>query len=120
MRAGALGILAALIAAGVSGWAAAVGAFAGSVFAGMYSVGYLRSHLAAAGRAKPFQADVAGRALGRLGALAVAAAATFAISKVAFLAFLVAFGVALAALVALELPRIMRQFRGPGLGGRRP
>lgn len=103
-KSASLGVVAALIALGLTNALGAVGAFAGCLAAGLYAAGYLSSHLGSVGRERIFDSKVARSAMLRMSAVAVAGAGAYAAGRQTFIAYLCAFGAGFAVLVISEIP----------------
>ncbi|MEO7804460.1 MAG: hypothetical protein ABIS18_08955 [Actinomycetota bacterium] len=118
-KASVIGGLAAVIGLGLSGYHAATGAFAGSVVAGLYASGYLRSHIAKAGsRQRIFDAKIARDAVLRLVvAVAVGVGAHLFGGRIMVKAYVGSFAVAFALLVISEIPRAKQDLRARGVIG---
>jgi hypothetical protein len=101
----------------LQGWPSAVGASAGSLAAAVYCWGYLRSHLARAGRTRIFDPALARHSAARIAALAMVAVGMRLMGRMPFIGYLAGFAVVFAVLVALEAPRVARQLRANGLFG---
>jgi len=112
-----LGVLAGAVARLVRGDEAAVGAAAGCLAAGVYAWGYLRSHMARAGRSRIFDPSLARNSIVRITLLAAAGVGMRILGKDPFVGYLGGFAVAFAVLVALEAPGVVRQLRANGLMG---
>lgn len=119
VKAALIGALTGVVGLGLSGYPAAAGAFAGALVAGLYSSGYLRSHITKAGsRERIFDAKIARDAVLRLiVAVAVGVGAHLYGGRVTVKAYVGAFAVAFALLVISEIPRAKQNLRARGVIG---
>ena len=117
VRGALVGIAAGVVAVLVSGWPAAFGVAAGSLAAGVYAWGYLRSHIGRAGRTRIFDPALARHSVIRMAALALAGVGMRLAGRMPFVGYLVGFAVAFGVLVALEAPAVARQLKAGGLTG---
>lgn len=112
-----LGVVAALIALGLTNPLGAAGAFAGCLAAGLYAAGYLSSHIGSAGRDRLFDSRVATSAMLRMAAVAAAGFGAYAVGRQTFIAYLSAFGLAFGVLVISEIPRARQGLKARGVIG---
>lgn len=118
VRALSLGVIAALVGLGTAGDPAAIGAFIGCMAAGVYAVGYVRSHVFRPFTERTFDGRAARLAALRLGVVALSGAGVmFWLGRPALKAFLLAFLVGFAILVVTEAPRAVKQLRARGIIG---
>lgn len=117
LRGALAGVAAGAVAVLVSGWPAAFGAAVGSLAAGVYAWGYLRSHIGRAGRTRIFDLALARHSVIRIVALALAGVGMRLAGRMPFIGYLVGFAVAFGLLVALEAPAVARQLKAGGLTG---
>lgn len=113
-----LAVVGAVIAMGLGSRLAALGAFTGTFAAGVYAMGFLRSHLDRAGlQTKAFDGGLAGKAVLRLLAVAVVGVGSYYLGRAAFTAYLISFAISFAILVISEIPRASKQLKARGLIG---
>lgn len=118
LKAAGIGVVAALVGLGSAGNRAALGAFAGCLAAGVYAVGYVRSHVFRPFSDRTFDSRVARFAVMRIGVVAVAAVAVqMSFGRPALKGYLLAFLVGFAILVITEAPRATKQLRARGIIG---
>lgn len=118
IKAASLGAFAAIVTLGTSTASAAIGAAVGSLAAGFYSIGYLRSHLASAGNhVRPFDAGIAKQAMFRLVLVGMLGLGAYSNGRPAFIAYLSSFALCFAVLIVSEIPRATKQLRAKGLIG---
>ncbi len=106
-----LGVVAALVALGLTTPLGATGAFVGCLAAGLYAAGYLSSHIGSVGRERFFDSRIARSAMLRMAAVAAAGFGAYAAGRHAFIAYLSAFGLAFGILVISEIPRTRQALR---------
>ena len=118
LKAVGAGVVAALVALGSSGNPAAAGAFIGCLAAGVYAVGYVRSHVFRPFAERSFDSRIAKFAALRLGIVALAGAGVqMGFGRSALKAYLLAFLVCFAILLITEAPRATKQLRARGIIG---
>lgn len=113
-----VGSIAGLAGLGSSGGQAAVGAFLGVLAAGLYCVGYLRSHVNRQQYEHTFDRKVARQAGLRLMVIVLGGFGVFAyLDKEALKAYLLAFIVGFPVLLVTEAPRVVKQLKARGMIG---
>lgn len=117
LKALALAVVSALAGLLLKGPETAFGVFLGAAGGAAYVWGYLRSHLARAGRERMMDASLLGSATLRFVLLAVFAVGVYLISREAFMGFLVGFALSFGVLLISEVPRVTRQLRARGMIG---
>lgn len=118
VKAVSVGAVGALIALGASGPNAAVGAFAGSVIAGLYGAGYLRSHTGRRDIRHTYDRRVARSALLRLGLIVAGGGAVMAgAGRPGLQGYVLGFAAGFPFLVMTEAPRAFRQLKARGFLG---
>lgn len=118
LKAACIGAVAALVGLGSAGSTAATGAFIGCLAAGVYAVGYVRSHVLRPFTERSFDLRIARFALLRFGIVALAGVGVeMGFGRSALKAYLLAFMVCFAILVITEAPRATKQLRARGIIG---
>lgn len=118
LKAACVGAVAALVGLGSSGNPAAAGAFIGCLAAGVYAVGYVRSHVLRSFTERSFDSRIAKFAALRIGIVALAGVGVeMGFGRSALKAYLLAFMVCFAILVITEAPRATKQLRARGIIG---
>ncbi|MGQ0679926.1 MAG: hypothetical protein ACT4OM_09800 [Actinomycetota bacterium] len=113
-----VGALAALAGLGANGAAGAFGAFGGAAAAGLYVLGYVRSHVNRRVTERTFDSRVARFALIRVLVIALVGIVVFAVwDKPALKAYLLSFLCCFPILLASEAPRAARQLKARGIIG---
>lgn len=116
-KSSSLGVVAALVALGLTSPLGAAGAFAGCLAAGLYAAGYLSSHLGSVGRERTFDSRIAKSAMLRMAAVAAAGFGAYVLGREILLAYLSAFAFAFAVLVVSEIPRTKQSLKAKGMTG---
>lgn len=118
LKAAGVGVVAGLVALGSSGNPAAAGAFIGCLAAGVYAVGYVRSHVNRPFTERSFDPRIAKFAALRLGIVTLAGIGVqMGFGRPALKGYLLAFLVCFAILVITEAPRATKQLRARGIIG---
>lgn len=117
LKALALGVVSALVALFLNGPEAAFGVFLGVAGGAVYVWGYLRSHMARAGREQMMDTSLLASATLRFVLLAVFGVGVYLISRDAFIGFLVGFALSFGVLLISEVPRVTRHLRARGMIG---
>lgn len=113
-----VGAIAAVAGLGASGNAGAIGAFIGCLAAGIYAIGYIRSHVNRREMERTFDPRVAKFALLRVVVIAAGGLGVFALlDRPGLKAYLLAFLIGFPLLLATEAPRAARQFKARGIIG---
>lgn len=117
-KAASLGSVAALAALGMSGNRAAMGALAGSLMAGAYAAGYIKSHLFRdVSNPRFFDSRIFIHSFLRIVAVALVGWGAYTLGKVALGGYLIAFALGFPLLLLTELPLAARQLKARGLLG---
>lgn len=118
LKAGSLGLLAGVLLLVVSNFGSAAGAMAGCLAAGLYSAGYVRSHIYRESAERMFDSRVARHMFTRLMLVSLLGVATFMVlGEPAVKAYLVAFLVGFPVLLISEFPRATKQLKARGIIG---
>jgi membrane-bound metal-dependent hydrolase YbcI (DUF457 family) len=118
IKAASLGSVAALAALGISGNLAAAGALAGSLMAGAYAAGYIRSHLFRdVSNPRFFDSRIVTHSFLRIVAVALVGWGAYAVSRSALGGYLIAFALGFPVLLMTELPLAARLLKARGLLG---
>lgn len=118
LRGAFAGLLCALGGLGYAGSLGAAGAFAGALAAGLYGYGFIKTHMARAGRhERAFDPAIATHALLRMLVVAAGGAGAFALGVPVLKSYLVAFAISFAAVVGIEIPKASRALRARGVIG---
>jgi hypothetical protein len=118
IKAFTVGAIAAIVALGAGGNAAAIGAFTGCLAAAVYVIGYVRSHVFRKFSDSTFDPHVTRFAALRLAAIVGAGVGLYlALGKPATRAYLLALAACWLILVVTEAPRALKQLRARGIIG---
>lgn len=117
LKAAMLGAIGFLVGYGSEGARAGITALAGCLIAGIYSWGYIASHLARADRHQFVDRGLLGQTALRITALGLVSAAVFLLGRTAFIPYLIAFAAAFAVLLVSEAPRVTKELRSRGMIG---
>ena len=118
LRGAFVGIFCALAGLGYAAFEGAVGAFGGALAAGLYGYGFIKTHMARAGQhARAFDPAIAKHAFLRMVIVTLGGVGAFALGTPALKSYLVAFAVAFAAVVGVEIPKASRALRARGVIG---
>lgn len=118
LKAGSLGLLAGAVLLRVSGVGPAAGVVAGCLAAGVYSGGFVRSHVYRESAARMFDSRVARHMVSRLMLVALLGVTMFMVlGEPAVKAYLLAFLVGFPVLLISEFPRVTKQLKARGIIG---
>lgn len=118
VKAAGLGIAAAAALMLLAGSGPAAGVLAGCMAAGLYSFGYVRSHVYRQSAERVFDSRIARHMVVRLVVVSMVGAATFLLlGEPAVKAYLLAFLVGFPVLLISEFPRASRQLKARGIIG---
>lgn len=118
LRGAFAGIFCALGGLGYAGYLGALGAFAGALAAGLYGFGFIKTHMARAGaHERAFDPAIAKQAVLRMLVIALGGYGAFLLGVPVLKSYLVAFAIAFAVVVGVEIPKASRALRARGVIG---